>query len=390
MSLDQRFPAYSDLERRARRRLPEFVWEYLDSGTGDEVTVERNRRAFEAVTLLADILQTEREIDLGIEFLGRRQSLPFGFAPVGMSGLVWSGAEQTLAAAADRAGIPYCLSTVAADTPEAVGEVVGKQGWFQLYPLRDRNFLKDLLNRARISGFHTLVITVDLAAASRRERLTRAGVTNPMKLTPRILTQCAMRPSWSFAMLKRGIPKLETLSKYADAHEKRSGTAHIGYQLRTAPDWRYLKTVRELWGGSLIVKGVMDPAVAEKLFANGADAIWVSNHGGRQFDASPASLEVLSDVRRAIGDKPLIFDSGVRSGTDIVKALALGADMVMLGRAPLIALAALGSEGVDHYIDMLRAGIEADLGQLGFIDLDLLGSRLVSVTNASRVIEPMV
>lgn len=381
MSIDLKYPSYEDLLKRARQRLPHFVWEYLDSGTGNDQVVKRNREVFSQVCFKSSILCSEKAMNLSTKFLGQTYSLPIGFAPVGMAGLIWPNAEEYLAKSADNQNIPFCLSTVSATTPEALAPHIGKNGWFQLYPPRDMDIREDILKRAEASGFHTLVLTVDLAAPSRRQRLLRAGITNPMRLSPNIIFQCLSKPSWSIATMASGVPKLKTLEKYANVDTKRSGAAHIGYKLRVAPDWEYLQDLRRLWKGHLIVKGIMDTESAKKLFELGVDAVWVSNHGGRQFDAGPASLEVLPSIRKAIGSKPLIFDGGARSGTNILQAIALGADLVMLGRPPLIALSALGAKGIVHYLSILEAEIIADLGQMGFVNLQDVSSKIYSIAS---------
>ncbi len=363
MDLDDRYPALSDLARAARRRLPRFVWEYLDSGTGNEAAARANTAALDRVRLLTRVL-SPAEPDPAIRLLGHDWALPVGIAPVGMSGLVRPGAERIMAATAARAGIPYCLSTVAAMTPEEVGPATMGRGWFQLYPPRDPQVRRDLLARARRAGFDTLVVTVDLAAPSRRERQRRARLTNPMRLTPRILWQAAMAPAWSLRMLQAGIPRLRTLEPYAPAAAGGT-TSHAGYALRVAPDIDYLRACRAEWDGPLVVKGILDPGDAVRA-APVADALWVSNHGGRQFEAAPPAAAVLPAIRAAVGEEmPLIADGGVRSGTDVLRLVALGADMAMLGRGVHHGLAALGPRGVDHAIHILRAGLLADMGQMG-------------------------
>lgn len=359
-------PAISDLARRARRRLPRFVWEYLDSGTGDDTAAANNRAALDAVRLVPKPLGGNVAPVLETRLMGESYSLPVGFAPVGMSGLIWPGAEVTLAQVAVKARVPYCLSTVAAATPEEVGPHTGGKGWFQLYAPGDAEIRADMLTRAWDSGFNTLILTADVPVASRRERLRRAGITNPMKITPKIFLDCALHPEWSLTRLPCGIPRLVTLEKYADTGTSRSGTEHIGYLIRTAPDAEYLKALRDLWPGKLVVKGVLDPAAAKGMALLGADAIWVSNHAGRQFDAAPAAIDALPLVREAVGpEMPLIFDSGIASGTDILRAFALGADFTFVGRAPHYGLAAFGKRGVAHVLDILRASLEADMGQMG-------------------------
>ena len=378
MDLDARFPAISDLRERARARLPRFVWEYLDSATGTEATQARNRAALDRVLLRPSILHGEIAPDLSAELLGRRHPLPFGVAPVGMSGLVWPGAEGMLAAAAARAGLPYTLSTVAAATPEEVGPAAGEEGWFQLYPPRDEGIRRDMLARARDAGFRTLVLTVDVPVASRRERQTRSGLTNPPRLTPRLALQVAMRPAWALATARAGMPRMRTLDPYKEglASGALPSTAHVGYLLRTSPDRAYLRWLRENWEGPLVVKGVLGGEDAAMLEAEGADAIWVSNHAGRQFDAAPATIEALPAVRAATA-LPVILDGGIDCALDILRALALGADFVMLGRPWHYAVAALGPKGPDHLVHILRKDLEANMGQLGAARLYDVAARLV-------------
>ena len=366
MDLHATYPALSDLRSRAQSRLPKFVWEYLDSATGTEATKHRNRAALDRVGLMPSVLHGEFTPDLSVELMGQKLPLPFGMSPLGMSGLIWPDAEAHLARAADRAGIPFGLSTVAATSPEDVAPHLGAHGWFQLYPPRDPEIRTDMLARAKAAGFTTLVLTVDVPVASRRERQTRSGLTSPPKLTPRLMAQVAMRPAWAMGMARRGLPHMKMLDKYTEgtASANLPPTAHVGYLLRTAPDWDYLHWLRAHWDGPLVIKGVLRPEDATALEKAGADAIWVSNHAGRQFDAAPASAEALPAIRAAT-KLPVIFDSGVESGLDILRAFALGADFVMLGRAFHFALAALGPRGVDHLIDLLARDLTANMGQLG-------------------------
>ncbi|SFR35800.1 L-lactate dehydrogenase (cytochrome) [Yoonia tamlensis] len=364
MNLHSKYPAISDLKARARARIPHFVWEYLDSATGNEATQRRNRTSLDQVLLKPSILHGEFDPDLGTEFLGKSYPLPIGIAPVGMSGLIWPGAEQMLARTAAAAQIPYTLSTVASQLPEDVGPHAGDQGWFQLYPPRDPDIRKDILKRAKASGFHTLVLTVDVPVASRRERQTRGGMTNPPKLTPRLALQAAQCPAWLNGIRKTGMPRLRLMESYSNIKTALPSTQHIGYLLRTSPDWDYLTWLRDHWDGPLIVKGVTNPDDAARLGDEGVDAIWVSNHAGRQFDGCAASIDVLPAIRAAT-TLPLIFDSGVEGGLDILRAISLGADFVMLGRAFHYGLAALGEAGAAHVVDILRQDMISNMGQLG-------------------------
>ncbi|SFS71011.1 L-lactate dehydrogenase (cytochrome) [Sulfitobacter marinus] len=365
MDLHASYPELSDLRRRAKRRIPKFVWEYLDSATGAEATKQRNRQALDCIGFMPSILHGEFSPDLNTPLFGNDFTLPFGIAPLGMSGLMWPDAEGHLARAAARARIPYCLSTVATQSPEDLAPHIGKNAWFQMYPPRDPDIRTDMLNRAKAAGFNGLILTVDVPVASRRERQTRSGLTNPPRLTPRLMAQVATRPAWAAGMAWRGMPHMRMLDKYkSTSTEGLSSTAHVGYLLRTSPDWDYVKWLRDAWEGPFIIKGVLRPEDATALEAIGADGIWVSNHAGRQFDAAPASIDMLPAIRAAT-TLPIVFDSGVETGLDILRALSLGADFVMMGRAFHYALAALGPKGIDHLIDIYTKDLIANMGQMG-------------------------
>lgn len=363
------YPAISDLKHRAHRRIPKFVWEYLDSATGTEATQARNRTRLDQIGLMPSILHGEFIPDLSTHFLGAKRPLPFGIAPVGMSGLMWPNAEAHLARAAKRAQIPYTLSTVASQSPEDVAPHLGPDAWFQMYPPRDETIRSDMLARAKSAGFSTLVLTVDVPVASRRERQTRSGLTQPPRLTPKLLAQVALCPAWGFGMARRGMPRMRGLEKYTPKTTTAlASTQHAGYLLRTSPDWDYVSWLRDHWKGPLIIKGVLRAEDATALQARGVDALWVSNHAGRQFDAAPASIDALRKIR-SVTELPLIFDSGIEGGLDILRAFACGADFVMLGRAYHYALAALGPSGIDHLVDILTQDLTSNMGQLGAKDL---------------------
>jgi L-lactate dehydrogenase (cytochrome) len=234
-----------------------------------------------------------------------------------------------------------------------------------MYPPKKIEIRQDLLNRAHAAGFGTLVLTVDVPVASRRERQTRSGLTQPPRLSPRLLAQIAARPTWAAGMARKGMPHMRTLDKYITGTQANlPPTAHIGYILRTSPDMDYVKWLRDHWNGPFIVKGVMRAEDTAPLEQVGIDALWISNHAGRQFDGTLATIEALPAIRTAT-TLPLILDSGIESGLDILRAMALGADFVMLGRAFHFALAALGAEGPAHVIDILKKDMRANMGQLG-------------------------
>ncbi len=283
-----------------------------------------------------------------------------------MSGVIWPDAEKLLARLGREAGIPYAMSTVAAATPEEVAGSLGPNGWFQLYPPRDPELRRDMLTRARDAGFTTLVLTVDVPLLSRRPRELKARLKNPMTLTPRVVVESALAPVWALGHFGRPIPHPKIFDKYTKGMTPAAGDKHIGLTLRCAPDWAYLEALRSEWDGPLIVKGVLDPDLAPRLIDAGADALWVSNHGGRQFEAAPAPLPALVAIRRAVGPTyPLISDGAVRSGTDVLRSLALGADLVMLGRAFHYGLAAAGLNGARQVVHVLGEEMRLDMAQLG-------------------------
>ncbi len=376
MDLFQRYPALSDLKAGARRRMPWFVFEYLDSATGSESVLRRNRADLDAVQMMPSILHGEFTPDMSVTLFGQTHPLPFGVSPVGMSGLFWPDAERILARSAAAAGLPYGLSTVASRTPEEVGPLLNGNGWFQIYPSRDPEIRADMLKRARDAGFTTLVLTADVPVASRRERQTRSGLTSPPRLTPRLLAQVARCPAWALGTARLGMPRMRLIDGYAGQMTGLSSTEHAGYMLRTSPDMSYLRALRAAWDGPLVVKGVLDARDVPALDREGVDAIWVSNHAGRQFDGAPSTISMLPAIRAAT-DLPLIFDSGIEGGLDILRAIAMGADFVMMGRAWHYALGALGEAGPAHLIDMLKRDIESNMGQMGTKTLRDLPARLI-------------
>jgi len=378
MSLDDKYPSLNDLKKRAKRRLPHFAWEYVNSGTGVEDQLNRNRTALDKVLFETRVLAGDYKTDQETTFLGRTYAHPFGVAPIGMSGMIWPGAEYQLARGCAALKIPYSLSAVATVTPEMVSDDIGDMGWMQLYPPSDPEIPRDMLKRAADAGFHTLVLTVDVPEASRRERQRRAQLTIPPKITPRMLWETATHPAWAMGMAKYGKPRLRFPEGYVKDTGSTSSTAHPGYIIRGKPDWDYLKAVREDWSGHIIVKGVTTAEDALKLKQAGMDAVWVSNHSGRQFDGGLSSIEVLPGIRKAVGkDYPLIFDSGVEGGLDILRAIALGANFVMLGRAFHYALAALGDKGFDHVTFMLSDDINTNMYQMGIQTPPQAADRLI-------------
>jgi L-lactate dehydrogenase (cytochrome) len=378
MDLDLSHPSIEDLRLAARKRIPKFAFEYLDSATGRELGLKVNRDALDAIGFMPSVLCGRTKADLQTELLGQTFDLPFGIAPVGMSGLMWAGAERMLAQAAVAHNIPFSLSSVAVASPEDVAPHIGQNGWFQHYPVNSPGLRREMLPRIKAAGFHTLIITVDVPEESRRERQRRANLTVPPRTDLRTLIEMAVRPAWCLAHLREGImPRMRFFDDYVPQRGRESFT-HAGALIRGIPDWQYLNELREEWDGNLVVKGVLRPEDAKRMVDMGADCIWVSNHSGRQFEAGPAVIDQLPKVRAAVGpDVPLIYDSGVAWGLDIMRARALGADFVMVGRAFQYAVAAFGAKGIEHLVHILQADITANMSQLGAERLDELAQYLL-------------
>lgn len=380
---DDRYPAISDLRKLASKRTPFFAWEYLDSGTGEEQAMQRNRTSLDRITIVPHFMKGEIKPDTTTELFGKTFSAPIGIPPIGYTSLMWPGAEQMFARAAAKHNIIHCISTMAADTLENCGPQSGDNGWFQLYPPRDPEIRADLLRRAKESGYHTLVVTCDVPAPSMRERQRRAGISIPPKLTPTILYRILMRPRWALATLQRGRPTFAIMKKYVeDGLNFNNIVDFVGQELGGCLDWDYFKQVREIWDGPLVLKGVLSVEDAKEAVNCGADGVWVSNHGGRQFEAAPAAIDVLAEITRTVGkDTKIIFDSGCRSANDILRAIALGADFVFLGRPFMYGVCALAEKGPRHVFELLVADLLNNMHQLGIEKPEEVRAREVRIDN---------
>ena len=361
-----KYPAIQDLEAKAQKRLPFVAWEYLNTGTGRESLTKRNIEIFDSITFTPQFCKGILQPNIETKVLGQSFKAPFGIAPVGLTGLMWPKAEVILAKTAKKHQIPFTLSTVATETPETVGPHVGNMGWFQLYPPKNRELRQKILKRAKDAGFHTLLVTADVPMASRRERVKRAGMQMPPKITPQLIWQGITHPTWTLKTLERGLPTLRTIESYTAYKNMKFVSGFVGNRLGGTLSWEYCKELREEWEGSLVLKGVLHPKDAEKAVEIGFDGIVVSNHGGRQFDGALTSIEALPSIVEAIkGKTAILFDSGLRTGLDIMRALSLGAEFVLLGRAFLYGIGALGNHGGDHVVEILMDDLKNNMVQLG-------------------------
>ena len=369
-----------DLRDMAMSRTPRGVFEFVDRGTEDEVGLRNNREAFERIKLkprtLVDVSNRNQEI----EFFGHKHKMPIGIAPTGTAGLLWYQGEIALARAAAAAGIPFTLATGSQTSMEKVAEAVpGARLWFQLYMWPDRSLSHQLVERAKNAGYEALVVTVDGAAAGNREYNMRNGFTMPFQYTRRNIWDVLKHPRWMFGVLARyimttGMPRYEN---YPSAIKSKITGLPMGRaSLRTdSLSWDDLRQLRQMWPRKLIVKGILHPQDAVLAADCGADAVVVSNHGGRNLDVTMAPIEVLPDILQALGGRiPVIVDSGFRRGSDVVKALALGADMVYVGRSTLYGVGAGGEAGATRAINIFREEIDRVMALIGCPDIAGLNS----------------
>ena len=364
-----------DARIHARKRLPRFAFDFIEGGTGDENGLAHNLHAFKRIRLMPRVLLNVSERRLGKTFLGQEFSLPLGFAPMGMCAMAWPGADHIMAAEARRRKLPHCLSSSASISMEDARSVGGESMWLQVYTGDTPDGALRLIERAGTVGYRTIVLTVDVPVLSLRRRDLRNGLRFPMRPGPRQLLDLAIHPRWTASSLIKGPPRPRNIT-----FGKGDGYDRMGS--RMGIDWEFLPQLRELWPGRLIVKGVLRSEDAARIKAIGADAIWVSNHGARQMDSSPSPLQVLPAIRNAVGlDVPILFDSGVRSGEDVVKALALGADFVMLGRPILYAIGAGARRGLSTYLDYLELEVANTLVQLGLSDIAGLDANVICTSD---------
>ena len=340
--------------------MPRMLFDFVDGAAGGENANRLNQVALDNIRLQPRVLVNVEQRQLTKTFLGRDWGLPFGIAPMGMCDLTWPGADKMLAAAAKRHNIPLTLSTAASSTIEETYQRAGANAWFQLYVGQSEELALDFVRRADQAGYAALLLTVDVPQVAPRWRDLKNGFKTPLKIGIKQFVDFATHPHWSIQTLLTGVPR--TANYAADTGAK----SFVRGESRGRVDWTLLARLRALWPRSLIVKGVLSPQDAVKIRDTGIDAVYVSNHGGRQLDSAPPAIQMLPAIRAAVGDDyPLLFDSGIRNGEGIVKALALGADFVMLGRPFLYGIGAAGERGLKTVIELLANEVSLTLAQLG-------------------------
>ncbi|MEM7189138.1 MAG: alpha-hydroxy acid oxidase [Pseudomonadota bacterium] len=368
-NLDHRFPSIAQMESAAKRRMPKFAWDYTEGGIGDEYGTWRNVSEFHKVQLMPRYLVNPDPVDLTTTIFGETYSAPFGPGPVGLSGLMWPDTPLHCARGAKAHNMPCGLSGVGTNSIEEMGAVLGKDLWFQLYPMRDEPAEADQFKRHEAVGGKVLLVTVDVPVPTRRQRDVGNGLSVPPRQDWRTWVQGAMRPAWAWETFWSGLPRFKVIERYADATDAVSAMEYLGQMLGGHVHIDRLKRYRELWPGKMVVKGVLSMEDARLAQEIGADGIIVSNHGGRQLDAAPTAVQVLPAIKQAVGGSmTVIADGGVRTGSDIAKYLALGADFVLLGRAMVWSVTAAGAAGPEHALEVLKKELVSTIGQLGISD----------------------
>ncbi len=368
-TLHRYYPTSAYLRRAARRNVPLFAFEYADGGAGADGGIAHNWSALDNVQIVPRYGVTNALPPCDVDIFGTRYSAPIGISPMGAPSIVWPGADLMLAKAAQRARIPYTLSTAGGATPEQIGAAAPDVFWFQLYRFgkNEHRIGYDLVRRAEASGARVLVMTVDVPVRTTRSRESRAGLGGEFRPDLRMLWEMLCKPRWLAGILRHGYPRFATIRAYVG--ENAGTNAVIRYarsEIGGAFSWDEVARYRERWKGPLVLKGIMHPADAEKAIALGVDGMIVSNHGGRQIEALPPTIDCLPAIVRTVGARAtVLFDSGVRSGLDAVRALALGAASTFSGKAFLWSLAALGDQGPDYLIALLTEEVKSALGQIG-------------------------
>ena len=364
----RRMPTLRDVEAAAKRRIPDFAFGFVHGGTGDDVGVRRNRAALDGVEIVPRY-GSPAPVQTGVTLFGQHYSSPIGIAPTGLDGVIWPGATHCLARTAAKASIPYIVGMFATATIEEVARACPDSIWLQLYgfPRDDHAVVFDIMRRAEAAGVHAIVPTLDAPARSKRPQDLRNGFVVPFRTSLWTALQVLTSPAWAIALMRAGRPGFKNIEPYVTPAPTWERTAAFAQELLLGTfSWDEIKRMRDAWPRALVVKGVMHPEDAERAVAAGVDGILVSNHGGRQSDAAPGAIDVLPAIRAAVGTRAtVLFDSGIRSGLDAARAVALGAEAVFCGRAFLLGLAALGDSGGDYIAEMFTEELRVAMAQHG-------------------------
>ena len=369
IALKRRYPTSADLRARAKRILPHFAFEYGDGGAGADTGIARNNNAFDAIEMVPRYGKLVSPPPADCVLFGRKYTAPIGVAPVGGPGTVFPGAEIYLAKACQAAGVPYTLGLLSGISVEEAAKLAPDVLWFQLYRFarNDHAIGFDLVKRADAAGVHALMLTVDTPIRTTRPRETKGGIVTPFRLTMRMKLDALSSPHWTASLMRNGIPKFVNLRPYMQGNAGLAeGAAFMQREGGGAFTWEEVARYRDKWKRPLLIKGVLHPEDAERAISIGLDGVVVTNHGGRQIDALPAPIDTLPAIAAQIGKRAtIIFDSGIRTGVDVARAVALGADAAFAGKPFLWSLGALGERGPAHMINLFTEDLRATLGQLG-------------------------
>lgn len=388
--IDMIISSASDYREAARRRLPRFLFDYIDGGANDEETMRANSADIRAVKLRQRILQSVSDPDLETELFGRKVAMPVILAPVGLTGMYARRGEAQAVRACDAKGIPFVQSTVSVCSIEEISAAATKPHWFQLYVLKDRGFMRNVLERAAAAGIENLVFTVDMPVPGSRYRDAHSGMSGPWAAQKRMI-QAMLKPHWAIDVGLRGKPHdLGNISVYRG---KVTGledyVGWLGENFDPAIGWSDLEWIRDFWQGSIIMKGILDEGDAADAVRFGADGIVVSNHGGRQLDGVLSSARALPAIADRVGGKlTVLADGGVKSGLDVFKLLALGARGVMIGRSAVYALAAEGQAGVENLLDIFRKELQVAMTLTGVNSIGEIDRHVISSDHASALESP--
>lgn len=366
IKINSKYPSVDDLRNRAKQRIPKFAFEYLDGGCNEDVNLHKNTSEIREVELLPYYLSKHTGSSMETELFGHTYDAPFGIAPVGLQGLMWPNSPEILAKAAFEHNIPFILSTVTTSSIERVSEITEGKAWFQLYHPTENSVRDDIIKRAEAAECPVLVILADVPTFGFRPRDIRNGLAMPPKMSINNILQVMGKPSWAINTLKYGQPNFETLRPYMP---KGLDLAQLGKFMDQTFTGRLneekIKPIRDLWKGKLVIKGVANEADAERAIKLGVDGIIVSNHGGRQLDAGESTIKPLTRIAEKYGDQvKVMMDSGLRSGPDIARTMARGAQFTFLGRSFMYGVAALGAEGGDHTISLLKTELQQVMEQI--------------------------
>lgn len=357
----------ADLKRLARRRVPKMFFDYADSGAWTESTYRANEDDFKKIKLRQRVLVDMTNRSLETTMIGEKVAMPVALAPTGLTGMQHANGEMLAAQAAEAFGVPFTLSTMSICSIEDVASVTKKPFWFQLYVMRDRDFVKNLIGRAKAAGCSALVLTLDLQILGQRHKDIRNGLSAPPKFTPKHIWQMATCPAWCLGMLGTQRRTFRNIAGHAkNVTDLSSLSSWTAEQFDPQLNWSDVEWIKEQWGGKLILKGILDVEDAKMAAKSGADAIIVSNHGGRQLDGAPSSISMLQPIVEAVGDRIEVHvDGGIRSGQDVLKARALGAQGVYIGRPFLYGLGAMGKEGVTLALEIIRKEMDITMALCG-------------------------